>query len=192
VCYKALLPFSRYAKDFWTVSGILSAANRGRKELEMYLDCKRWPHQCSVLELAVSAGLERDKMQEVRTILGLEFARSLLDLDEIFHTAALLGNLDILDELIQLGADLGPLEPSRYDVLLEHAVESGVNKGLKVLLESDLFTLEEIFAENVKLVYILANIHPAADTHKYLENLEFLVEQGLDLNTPIFQQGFDK
>jgi ankyrin repeat protein len=193
-CYDILLPYSQFAERFWTVSGIVSAAGGGQQELDTYLACKRCPEgedASAILRRAIFAGLRYDMTEEILTILDLELVLEWLDLDDLLEEAARCGNLDVMSELVQLGANLEALDPVRneMDEWLECDLIGGPEKGhLKKLLDIGYFSLEDAFTMNFEL---LATALKPFDELKNLElkNLEFLVEQGLDLNSAFFMKG---
>lgn len=184
-CYDILLPFSQFAKHFWTVSGIMSAAKSGFRELETYLNCKQCPKEDSgVLESAVFVGLENGMIREIRTILGLKLAVEWLDLNNILTTAADCREIDIMVDLVELGADVEVLSSmsDNYSTLvyLEEILIDGPEDGrLKKLLDIGWISLAIVFAQNLALMSL--DLH----NKNSLENLEFLVAHGLDLNSVI-------
>lgn len=185
-CYDMLLPYSQFEKSFWSLPGILTAANAGRQQLDAYLTRKRCSERDdpgTVLDIAISKGIQNHKTKEVRTMLGLELVSHRLDLEKVLVEAAHDLQLEIMDDLLQLGADLGALNSIQrtIDKHLWDALEKGPGNGaLKQLLTFGCFSLEEAFVRSLNV--LSAGCGPSDE----LENLKFLVEQGLDLDSAIF------
>ncbi|PMD31386.1 ankyrin, partial [Hyaloscypha variabilis F] len=205
--YHIILPMSRKAKTSLTISGILSAANRGKQVLSEYLDRHKAQNTKRILEMSLCTAIAEKQSTATISVL-LEFGvdpntETVNTYEPPLHLAVMNYNIDLAECLLNAGARIdapGILEAAAWSEDGFDTMNFLIEQGADVLASGGNALREAIWGNNLGGIKLLMDsgvkINDASlceDGYTYLakaaswaeiKTAKYLVDNGAIINAP--------